>query len=314
MDLLSNLMDDCESSGKRTRLQFLYLMAGVLQNFTIQLRQLPSLTTLTTLRIDKPPPPRYPFYVLFTAGWAFPNIEELVFQKTSPNLSKLVLFQCTYGSLSTPRHPAISTYVAAHCPNLRTFHLSMFEVSDDVIGRELTSYIFIPNLDELSVVDQDFYRRIPIRDGLRNVANRVTTLNILPFSDTMGPIIVIRDVLCTFDHLVHLRAPNAVYSVEDMDLNNHLLQFKQDSTTMHHCPRYHHPTPFSVKNVGNGYIWACRGLKTLHLSIGPAFGNNSSPETMLIVFGFLSRMCPLLEEVYLSGWVMDLSFREDFAC
>ncbi|KAK3832872.1 MAG: hypothetical protein J3R72DRAFT_425036 [Linnemannia gamsii] len=70
---------------------------------------------------------------------------------------------------------------------------------------------------------------------------------------------------------------------------------------MRHCPRYHHPTPFSVKDVGNGYIWACRGLKTLHLSIGPAFGNNSSPDTMLIVFGFLSRMCPLLEELYLSG-------------
>ncbi|KAK3832882.1 MAG: hypothetical protein J3R72DRAFT_234426 [Linnemannia gamsii] len=184
----------------------------------------------------------------------------------APTPDLLILFRCTYGSAEAPRQPTIATYVAAHCPSLRFFHLSMFEASDDVVDRELTSYFStFPNMDELSVVDRDFYTRMSIRDGLRTVASRVMMLNILPFSDTMGPIIMIRDVLCTFEHLVHLQATNAVYFAWDMDLNNHLLQFKQDSTTMCHCPRYHHPTPFSVKDIGSGYIWACRRFKTLHL-------------------------------------------------
>ncbi|KAG0273914.1 hypothetical protein BGZ96_004599, partial [Linnemannia gamsii] len=113
----------------------------------------------------------------------------------------------------------------------------MFEASDDVIDRELTSYFStFPNLDEVGVVDQDFYEQMSIRNGLRTVTNRVMMLNILPYSDTMDHIIMIQDVLCTFEYLVNLQATNAVYFAWDMDLNNHLLQIKQDFNTMRLYP------------------------------------------------------------------------------
>ncbi|KAG0276425.1 hypothetical protein BGZ95_007551 [Linnemannia exigua] len=317
MDLLSKLMDDCKSSGKCPRLQSLYLTAGVLQNFVIQLRQLPSLTTLTTLRITMCL--HYNLAVLFTACRACPNIEELVFQGTqydtsaypyffegppslfwlegsyvlptlhrlqtcilhypsisverleeflqaSPNLARLVLFRVTY-TADPRRFPTIATHVAAHCPNLRSFHLSMFDGVDDVNDRELTScFSVIPNLDEFSAVDEEFYvRRMWFRNVIRTVANRITTLNILPGSYRM---MLIRDVLCTFEHLVHLRAPDV-----------------------------------------SRYIWACRGLKTLHMTVASDYQHSFSPEATLTVFGFLSRMCPLLEELYLTRLSMDLSFQ-----
>ncbi|KAK3832875.1 MAG: hypothetical protein J3R72DRAFT_527286 [Linnemannia gamsii] len=76
-------------------------------------------------------------------------------------------------------------------------------------------------MKEFNCMDGDMLRPRFV-DGLRTVANRVTTLNLLPFGlDTSGLRNVhLREILCTFHHFPHLRAPSTSYYIEERELEN----------------------------------------------------------------------------------------------
>lgn len=62
------------------------------------------------------------------------------------------------------------------------------------------------------------------------------------------------------------------------------------------------------------YVWACRGLKTLHMTICHRSPRNRlSAEASLIVFGFLSRMAPQLQELYLKSHAINMTFEGGLA-
>ncbi|KAF9121118.1 hypothetical protein BGW39_010841 [Mortierella sp. 14UC] len=233
------------------------------------------------------------------------------FLQASPHLTKLVLAQCTEYANRPPSRgrreqiAGIAEAVSKHCPDIKSFHICVNPVNfSGLYHNEVASIIEkLPNLDEYNFMNMDLLNRSLVK-GLRMVCNRVTTLNIFPYETSISLYhIPIREVLCTFEHLVHLRAPHAIYNAEDMDLNYMVGQFRDgwnDSKACH--------TLRLEGNVGR-YIWACRGLRTLHLLIPSLSRYQRSPDSSYIIFGFLSRMCPHLQELYLTGTSLDLSFQ-----
>ncbi|KAG9073295.1 hypothetical protein KI688_001087 [Linnemannia hyalina] len=388
MDMLSSIVQDHNDRRRHLRLQSIHLREGILENFAVQLPQLPALTTLSTLRIDVIV--RWDIIHLLTILKACPNLEELSVKPTyaadipyrsthlaanqdfaitsqgefsimsksnvqktmtrlrmcslhnmtialpalraileaSPLLSRLDLLRCKHlvrpGETSTffdgqRAHSLnytafIIRLVGQHCPNLKIFHLSPSRGSGHGLSTPEAISILntFPHMEECNLTDQKI--DAGLLKSLKAVTNRITTLNIVPVylttSFTGG--IPLREILCTFQHLVHLRAPNAIYYIEDMDLNDVQGQLLEINDRKHGTNRYSTRSTQPIRkddpDIARQYIWACRGLKTLHMAVGYRRSDSNSTETSLIIFGFLSRMCPLLQELHLKRWVMNLKF------
>ncbi|KAG0201696.1 hypothetical protein BGX33_010163 [Mortierella sp. NVP41] len=332
------------------KLRSLHLMSGVFENLTVQLSELPRLSFLTTLRIEKYV--RLDLLHLFSVLKSCPNLEELIikppyksdlhdgwspvmttsqeddlvhgdplpttrlrtcilytmvitlpalraFLGASPELSKLILIRSFYFARGgnhavqvQDRLPVIDL-VASHCPNLKAFHLSPFNRT--LSDQEVTSILErFPSMEEYSFSEWD--NGPALLTGLRTIVNRVTTLNLVAFGPSHQPLgqISLREILCTFEHLVHLRAPNMKYPLEEFNVNDR-------------------SAPLITTNVSRKrYIWACRGLRTLHMAIECRNSDSVSPYEALIIFGFLSRMCPRLQELHLKRSYLDLSFPGGF--
>ncbi|KAF9546645.1 hypothetical protein EC957_009568 [Mortierella hygrophila] len=383
MGILSSIVQDHNDRQRHLRLRTIHLREGILENFAVQLPQLPVLTTLWTLRIDVIV--RWDVIHLFTILKACPNLEELSVKPTyaaeipyrsthlaanrdfaitsqaefsimnksnvqktltrlrmcslhnitialpalrailevSPLLSILDLSQCEHlvrpGETATffdDQRANSLNYTAfiirlarQHCPNLKSFRLSTAPGS----GHGLSILVAIsilntfPHMEECNLTDQQIDP--VLLKSLNAVTNRITTLNIVPIhpSATYSSGILLREILCTFQHLVHLRAPTAVYYIEDMDLND--IQGQLDTSIRKRgFTRYLSPPIRDDPDIARQYIWACRGLKTLHMAVGYRPFDSNSTERTLVIFGFLSRMCPQLQELHIKRWTMNLKF------
>ncbi|KAF9117353.1 hypothetical protein BGW39_002260 [Mortierella sp. 14UC] len=199
--------------------------------------------------------------------------------------------------------------IATHCPNLKSFHISMSQGRNVAIEREL-ALVFraFPHMDELTLMDRDMWRPSLVK-WLRTVANRVTTLNLIsykrPFEKPKST--WLREVLCSFKHLIHLRARSAIYRFEDMDLNDMRWQHHERQVRSQGVPnRRDYPRiPSGDISIASQYIWACRGLSTLHISVI----YHGSDMASLTIFGFLSKMCPQLQELHLALGMVPLSLQ-----
>ncbi|KAG0376226.1 hypothetical protein BGX24_008118, partial [Mortierella sp. AD032] len=76
-------------------------------------------------------------------------------------------------------------------------------------------------MEELNLMAKDFEPSL-VKVLSTAVVNRITTLNLLPSysTTTLKSEIPLRMILCTFEHLVHFRAPRTAYSVDEMDLHD----------------------------------------------------------------------------------------------
>ncbi|KAF9314405.1 hypothetical protein BGZ91_006018, partial [Linnemannia elongata] len=164
-----------------------------------------------------------------------------------------------------------------------------------------------PHMEEYNLSEVEFDPVIFKSPDTAGYTNRITTMNLLPtrpdaFRSEGVPL---REILCTFEHLVHLRAPASNYYIEDMDLHNVLEQLEECNPD--ESPGCGKPQPYIPKNdsaVARQYIWACRGLKTLHMKIEQRRSTyRFQTERWLIVFGFLSRMAPREFRVSTLSWL-----------
>ncbi|KAG0264043.1 hypothetical protein BGZ95_003676 [Linnemannia exigua] len=358
--MMMGTLSDMIRERRQPKLRGLHLMEGVVVNFHVQLQELPLLTYLTTLQIDREN--GWDIMILFAIFAACPNLEELlvkptwkarypagnlstildpsheerlvngnqppmarlrkcvlynllvtipalkVFLESCPQLSELVLvklYRFTRGGNTgihvRDRRPIIDL-VGTHCPNLKRLHLS---VSDDHLSdRDVVSILeHFPAFEEYNFSDRD--AGAALVKGLRTVTNRVTTLNLLPTQRSYSTRqVTLRDILCTFEHLLHLRAPNMNYFHEDMDVND-----IRGRMSARWSFSYREGDHAMTDNPTGLYVWACRGLRTLHMTVGCRKSDSSSTYKSLIMFGFLSRMCPRLQELHLRRRLMDLSFK-----
>ncbi|KAF9901123.1 hypothetical protein EC991_006463 [Linnemannia zychae] len=152
---------------------------------------------------------------------------------------------------------------------------------------------------------------------LLTIPNVVTTLELLNVTNTFVFARGLHTYLCASPHLIHLRAAKTPYPVKFMDVHsNYLLgqpmAIEPSSSTssggeqadsvnaMGETGREEQRKNQEKKKHKRKGIWMCRNLKTLHLGfmILSEYCKRDSINAR-IIFGYLTRVCPLLEELHL---------------
>ncbi|KAF9289006.1 hypothetical protein BGZ68_010237 [Mortierella alpina] len=144
--------------------------------------------------------------------------------------------------------------------------------------------------------------------------SRLTTLELLPSSgssDIKGSFLHL--ILCFCPHLQHLRAPHVAYYHSDFDVNDLLTHAGHYRRTKERKPMLdnldyidnHFSCPATPRQRR---VWVCRGLRTLHFAVAGFSADTPSIPNALTMFGYLSRVCPNLEDLYVRRWLLSLSF------
>lgn len=260
---------------------------------------------------------------LYNVNLSLPALQ--AFLKASPRLSKLVLERCTHVVLQgqdttffldqaqdhAHQGTSIIRLVGVHCPSLNSSHGYGPRICEAIALFET-----FPQMEEFNSTSWEIYPVLLKTLSTTATVNRITTLNLLPtVSQEFNPTfparldVSLRKILCTFEHLLHLRAPLTTYHIEDMELDRTKQQMRNDwnhkrgNIIQLPLASADHATMKQYK-----YTWACRGLRTLHMTVGHKLGNPDYPAMSLVIFSYLSRMCPKLQELYLARWTICLKF------
>lgn len=156
--------------------------------------------------------------------------------------------------------------------------------------------------------------------GADSIAQRVTSLELLSphllHPPGQGPCVfqgesvaanMLHDYLCQSPHLIHLKAFRSPVFVNNMDICNRAPYGGLDKTAPMHLTNQalnrvntnQHQQSTIVPTVRRP-VWMCRGLRTLHLEIhGSGLENNAVNSR--IVFGHISVLCPVLEDLVIAA-------------
>ncbi|KAF9981297.1 hypothetical protein BGZ75_007444 [Mortierella antarctica] len=206
-------------------------------------------------------------------------------------------------------------------PKLGDFHFSimMERLSEqDLISlfdlfRERTHWSF-SDYEVGSLLLESILLRVKPCTNTNFVHSRLTTLELLPSSgssDIKGSFLHL--ILCFCPHLLHLRAPHVAYYHSDFDVNDLLTHAGHYRRTRESKPMLdnldyidnHLNRPATPRQRR---IWVCRGLRTLHFAVAGISADTISIPNALTMFGYLSRVCPNLEDLYIRRWLLSLSF------
>lgn len=219
---------------------------------------------------------------------AFTQLALTNFLEASPYLSKLVLARYTYSvpqgqDLPLQNQPngnfdqglGIIRIFSTHYPDLKSLHLSLSLPLGGIYGQNDGGAKHIveafPHMEELNFTETEFTPSL-LKSLSTAVLNRITTLNLLPLHASVYPRrdIPLREILSTFVHLLNPRAPLAIYYLEVLDLHDVREQLRLHLNRKCHdlChDRQYPPIPTDDPAVAQQYIWACRGLRTLHMEV-----------------------------------------------
>ncbi|KAG0214741.1 hypothetical protein BGX33_001858 [Mortierella sp. NVP41] len=104
-------------------------------------------------------------------------------------------------------------------------------------------------------------------------------------------------------HLLQLKAPDVVIPLDYLDLEGVLgFEGAYNRTGLATWPSM--PYPMSSEKV---MIWGCRDLKVLHIQIQCRARDCGSAESSRLMFGYISKVCPALEDLQLQKEHMSLS-------
>lgn len=191
---------------------------------------------------------------------------------------------------------------------LSTFHVHPMAFHDGSLDLEVPDvmYELDPTMTGWSFWGGDLTDEI--LSSLRNLHNVVTTLELhdVDLSAT-GPNCHLHQYLCESPHLLHLRASRTAIMVEALDVHarshiTHKGYLEVDEKDKGKEKINREWSQFRAAcNHGQTQVWMCRKLRTLHCSIysrtEPEF---TSPARSRIVFGYLSRICPNLQDLQIS--------------
>ncbi|KAF9925102.1 hypothetical protein BGZ67_008884 [Mortierella alpina] len=239
--------------------------------------------------------------------------------KQCPGLQILRLIELNRTTMQVEPFDRVRLYsvVAETCLGLRRFHLSFLEQVLTVDETKALDRMYFPGppwthcetarnqqdppppptrLDTLSLLSGDihaytvfFYLRHPF---IANVyTHHLTTLEIILSCAPKNLGVVgdaLHQLLCDAPSLLHLLAPEVPYYSEYLDLEGEV------DSEGYYRPRRSESEFFRIKKQ----MWACRGLRTLHLQFESVLGPDSpTPEKARIMFGYLARACPDLREL-----------------
>ncbi|KAF9097507.1 hypothetical protein BGX23_008585 [Mortierella sp. AD031] len=113
----------------------------------------------------------------------------------------------------------------------------------------------------------------------------------------------IHQFLCDSPNLLHLRVVRTVFTLWNMDLFGRRTFGDLEAPTRGCTSNYVNPdTAMARPSTGRPGIWKCRNLRTLQFEINAhrdCFAMNS-PVHSRILFGYLSRVCPNLEDLHIT--------------
>ncbi|KAG0246551.1 hypothetical protein BGX31_001003 [Mortierella sp. GBA43] len=201
--------------------------------------------------------------------------------------------------------------------------------SDDTVPMSpLASWLqtWRPHEEEQSV---ERSTSIPLLQSPKRCPNQVTWLELtgtrsLRLFKKDGP--VIHQFLCNSPHLQHLMALNFAIHIESLDVNGVMKEpsdhrgFQKNTPTTQHNTQLTpslialnslHPqnplsSPTGAVTINNHSVWACRRLRTLHIGFEACEEDSDKSREDLIVFGYLGRICPDLENLHIRRRSMDL--------
>ncbi|KAF8947509.1 hypothetical protein BGZ47_008889 [Haplosporangium gracile] len=172
---------------------------------------------------------------------------------------------------------------------LRVLQISLRSIHFSIYGKPMEDerekvLVIAPRSDEWAFRSFDLTPTVSYY--LREIPNFVTTLELIaPGRSDPGHGLELHQFLCSSPHLLHLKATQSVCLIERMDVH-----------------RRWSPSSRAGINVDRtAGIWACRNLKTLHIRVhnlgSPAI--QDSPVRSRILYGYISRVLPKLQDLYL---------------
>ncbi|KAF9545689.1 hypothetical protein EC957_010552 [Mortierella hygrophila] len=242
--------------------------------------------------------------VLSNIAFAQPELEVLL--RLTPNLKelKLVAMMLFYNKMSFDWTRLFGSLKANNI-TLDKAHFSTFGTRMSEVETELLLSDVYPKASlERSLWAIDVTPQL--LQGVFLQPNTLTTLEVLwkaaslsAFTEErIGPALVVANklvhqYLCDSPHLVHLTTLKAEVQLEDLDL------FHRAGYTG--LDRRRNPTPEEINSDNSplpAAIWGCQGLRTLHIVIHAPIPFH--PVHSRILFGYISRVCPVLEDLQVS--------------
>lgn len=263
---------------------------------TFELPVLPRLRSLTLERCLATPPD------LNTLLLALPSLQEARFQLRD--------FYYGHGIISrTEMEPRLLEVLKDRCDELQTFSFShtaqqccrpqFIQKLIDQVAPNATEW----GLDARPMNPTTFGRLLHRSSTVRNVVTRLDLTLSNPserfFPNATGLFTYLR----ASPYLLHLIAPDVTLAADDIDPFHGLPTFPHGKIASHNLiPR---SSPMAA--------WACRNLQTLKMALLEKYTNADDIfERSRIVFGFLSRACPKLQELDVSLRSPSLSFESGF--
>ncbi|KAF9284474.1 hypothetical protein BGZ68_004664 [Mortierella alpina] len=204
--------------------------------------------------------------------------------------------------------------LAQYCPKLNSLHLSKSAPYQWRVTRLSNAQLamileMFPKLRELSLPGCDFttatFKTLTTMKTCNIIRNALTSLEIVGYGYMKGLENSLHEFLCEAPHLLHLKAedisfPRAWFDLEGiLDRNEKISQTKDDLWGYPHPVTDETDRPdYQLMESMNRKIWACRNLRTLHLEFDQrGYGNVCSVETSRMIFGYISKVCPRLEDI-----------------
>ncbi|KAF9918024.1 hypothetical protein FBU30_000409, partial [Linnemannia zychae] len=206
-----------------------------------------------------------------------------------------------------------------YCTKLHEIHFSRFSTRVTALEFD-TITSFLPNAPPSTFISTGDFQSLP-EHKVPAVLNQYSILAIR-FDRTLQPtmlpsINILHKILCSCPNLVVFTALSIGYFFENMDVNN-LLSVKgvyrneDESVRKSERPKWklrrERDVPDEELPTDSRPVWVCRNLRTLHLFVTGQGQDNYTYPISLVIFGYLSLVCPRLEQLHLKR---ELSIFED---
>ncbi|KAF9291094.1 hypothetical protein BGZ68_005190 [Mortierella alpina] len=254
---------------------------------------------------------------LFSVLRLCPNLEDL--QLTGLRDSRQVK-RC-YDDSATPEHVHLVVFgkpffqrLVAFCPRIHSLDLSTYDNHFRLKGptnQELIeAFSLLPGLKKTALLAKNVSLDI-LNTLSAYLHNTLTTLEIVDgvFTRDVGDIL--HGYLCNSPNLLHLKAPTVQVTNAWFDLEGILTgcgYYRRKWTTLNNPKDF---TDASYANASKRKIWACRHLRTLDLKFDRS-DDSSSQANSRMIFSYLSKVCPQLEDLTIRRRWINLSLHVGF--
>ncbi|KAG0294798.1 hypothetical protein BGZ98_001635 [Dissophora globulifera] len=241
---------------------------------------------------------------LYSFVEACPNLQELQLKSVKPVRGPAGKIQAM---LYVPaKRLAFYQFLASHCPNLDSLHLSLVkaDISDSGALSTLFPHHMFPKIKHWSLDVTSMMPPMFAFLTIHQIENHLTTLEILgetpkhrewdPEDEFMpvGPEAIVGELLhrflCRSPSLLHLKA---------IGVNMKLTALQEPSGESMFDYISEGNIPSEIQSKPTPQLWACRHLKTLHMRSEKDDSHHMDDKGSLALYGYISRVCPELEDL-----------------